>query len=410
MNNPPPPITPPPPTPSSTPPPPPPPSSDKHQDPLNVRLYLIEREIENLNNSSNKTGARTLRERVLLMNMDINIKAEILKKLDEATDPKMFQWIENITRLPLGVYNQLNQKNSSSFLVNVKKKLDLASHGNENVKEEILEYVARLLNNPGSSGNVLALEGERGTGKTRIIKEGLAKSLDRPFFSINFGGMKDTSLLLGHSSTYMGSKYGVICDILMKSKCMNPIIYLDEIDKIGSNHASEIYGVLTHLLDESQNKEFLDNYFDNIKIDLSKVLFVISYNNPEEINVIARDRMKIIKIKNPSVKDKISICKFHIIPEVVSNIGFKKKFIFSDEVLKYIITKKTNEPGTRGLKRIIESVLEKINLTLILKTKGIVSYQDYIKATRGSYIITIELIEKLFPESVKQNDFFTMYS
>lgn len=374
---------------------------------FDVALKILEN--EKLVNSINCAGtSSSLRDKILLLDIDINTKAEIIRKLENcAGDSKILQWVDNVSKIPFGKFSLVSTKKVSTTLKRVKTQLDSVNYGNENVKEEILEFVAKIIHNPMSRGNVLALEGERGTGKTRIIKKGLSKSLNRPFFSINFGGMKDTSMLLGHSSTYMGSKYGLIADILIKGKCMNPIIYLDEIDKIGnSNSASEIYGVLTHLLDESQNYEFFDNYFDNIKLDLSKVLFVISYNNRELLDNIARDRMKIIKIKSPSVDEKIEICKQHIIPEVMRDVKMSK-YIFPDDVIRHTIEKKTNEPGTRRLKRVIESVLEKINLVNQLKGVELVTYQTFINPKNK--VITREMIDKLIPDDDTLADHFNNF-
>ena len=129
--------------------------------------------------------------------------------------------------------------------------------------------IGKWIKNPMSQGNVLALQGPMGNGKTTLVKDGIAKALGRPFAFISLGGASDSSYLNGHSLTYEGSVWGRIVDILIKSKCMKPVIYFDELDKVSdTNHGEEIIGILTHLTDPSQNSEFSDKYFSGIKLFL----------------------------------------------------------------------------------------------------------------------------------------------
>ena len=172
--------------------------------------------------------------------------------------------------------------------------------------------LSRNINNPESVTNPIALEGPPGTGKTSIVRDGIAKALNRPFIQINLGGFKDSSTLLGHDFTYIGSRWGLLVDGLITSKCMNPIIYFDELDKIGDNSlfgSNEITGVLTHLIDSSQNKDFADKYFAGIKIDFSKALFIFSYNDKDKVDNILADRLLVIKTKSYKKNEKIMIAK-----------------------------------------------------------------------------------------------------
>lgn len=353
----------------------------------------LKKEIEDINN--NKVD---IKEKVLLLKeIPLNEKAHIIYKLDQSRSGTIFSsdqnktlnWINNITKIPFGIYNNLKIEDPKRFLVDSKKHLDSVSYGHTRTKEQILEYIAKLITNPNAKGNVVALQGMAGTGKTSLIRKGLSKVLNRPFYSINFGGLTDPSILLGHSSTYIGSKYGRIVDIIIKSNCMNPIIYLDEIDKISSlnsNGATEVFGILTHLLDEEQNHEFQDNYLDGIKLNLSKVLFVVSFNNPENIDKIVKDRLKIIHVDNPSNGDKIQIAKKYLIPELLQEFNLNVEF--TDEIIKNIIYH-TNEPGVRQLKKHIETILEKVNLQNIIGDNLDLSY----KIPKG--ILTKEVINSL---------------
>ena len=162
-----------------------------------------------------------------------------------------------------------------------------------------------------------------GVGKTSLAKKGLANCLrdadgnSRPFAFIALGGSCNGSTLEGHSYTYVGSNYGSIVQILIDKKCMNPIILFDEVDKISkTENGKEITGILTHLLDSTQNNTFQDKYFSGVDLDLSKALFILSYNDVDSIDKILLDRVHRIKFDSLSVEDKIVICKHHLLPEL----------------------------------------------------------------------------------------------
>ena len=193
----------------------------------NKRIKLYNNEVDNL------------RDEILLMNIDINTKTFILDKHDNIQKmhgsdfTKGMNWLKTVCNIPYGIYKPLDiTKNDSSEIIkeyfkNIKLKLDESIHGLEEVKQEILEFVARKVTNPESKGHILALYGNAGVGKSKILKT-LGKALNLPLYQINFGGLNDVSLLTGHSETYIGSKPGKIVEILQNSNCMNPIIYFDE--------------------------------------------------------------------------------------------------------------------------------------------------------------------------------------
>jgi ATP-dependent Lon protease len=206
-----------------------------------------------------------------------------------------------------------------------------------------------------------------GVGKTTIIKNGISKILNRPFSFVALGGANDGTYLNGHSYTYEGSTYGKIMDIVIQSKVLNPVIFFDELDKVSqSEKGNEIIGILTHLTDSTQNSEYQDNYFSEISIDMSKSLFVFSFNDETLVNPILKDRMKIIDVKGYDKKDKVIISKKHLLPELMREYNFTEKdIIFNDEIIEYIIDKTTREDGVRNLKRSLESIISKINLIRI---------------------------------------------
>ena len=201
------------------------------------------------------------------------------------------------------------------------------------------------------------------THNTKILKS-LAEALELPFYQVNFGGLNDVSVLTGHSETYVASKPGKFVEILTSAGCMNPIIYLDEIDKISEHKGREINGILTHVLDEEQNNKFQDNYLSNININLSRALFVIAFNEHDKVDRIVSDRMKIIYIDSPSVDAKVTIAADKMIPDIINTLNIKKdKFIILDnELLKYVIESKVpKEEGVRQLRKCLEKLFNRIN-------------------------------------------------
>ncbi len=182
--------------------------------------------------------------------------------------------------------------------------------------------------------------------------------------------------LEGHNYTYVNSTWGKIVDVLMESKCMNPIIYIDELDKVSkTEQGREIIGILTHLIDTTQNDEFQDRYFSGIPFDLSKALFIFSYNDPEQIDRVLLDRIHRIRFDNLSWSDKIVIVNKFIMPELNQKMGFENTIKLYDDVIKYIIETYTMEPGVRKLKELLFDLYGEINLQLLNFTKENISIE-----------------------------------
>ena len=209
---------------------------------------------------------------------------------------------------------------------NAKNTLDKAVYGLNDAKMQIMQMMGQLITNPSSIGTAIAIQGPMGTGKTTLVKEGISKILNRPFAFIALGGATDSSFLEGHSYTYEGSTWGKIVQILVDSKCMNPVIYFDELDKISDTpKGEEIAGILTHLTDTSQNTQFHDKYFAEIDFDLSKCLFIFSYNDESKINPILRDRMYRIHTKGYDKKQKTIIANDYLLPTIREQVKFSPK-------------------------------------------------------------------------------------
>jgi len=257
------------------------------------------------------------------------------------------------------------------YMSNVKLTLDKAVHGHEKAKKQIERIIAQWINGE-QSGYCFGFEGAPGLGKTSLAKRGLSDCLkdsngvSRPFAMIQMGGDTNGSSLHGHNYTYVGSTWGSIVQILMDKKCMNPIIFIDEVDKISkTEHGKEIIGILTHLLDSTQNDCFQDKYFSGIDLDLSKALFILSYNDPDLIDKILLDRVHRIKFKNLSLEDKITISNIHLLPEIYKKMGLENMIHFDNDVLKFIIDEYTSEPGVRKLKEILFEIVGEINLDIL---------------------------------------------
>jgi len=215
----------------------------------------------------------------------------------------------------------------SDYVTNVSATLDSAVHGHFQAKRQIERIVGQWISGE-STGYCFGFEGPPGVGKTSLAKYGLANCLknengeSRPFAFIAMGGSSNGSTLEGHNYTYVGSMWGKIVDILMDKKCMNPIIFIDELDKISNtDHGREIVGILTHLIDSTQNDCFQDKYFNGIDLDLSKALFIFSYNDPGAVDKILLDRIHRIKFKHITLDEKLVICKNYLLPELYKKMG-----------------------------------------------------------------------------------------
>jgi len=208
------------------------------------------------------------------------------------------------------------------------------------------------------------------THNTSLIKDGIAKAMDKSFIFISLGGATDASFLEGHSYTYEGSIYGRIVNGLITSKCMDPIIYFDELDKISKTpQGDEITNILIHLTDPVQNSHFRDKYFHGIDIDLSRATMIFSFNDPSNVNPVLLDRITTVETKFLMITQKIHIAKNYLLPEIMKDMGFNNNdIVIDDDTLRYLINSYTYEGGVRKLKSILYNIVRELNLANLIKT------------------------------------------
>ena len=345
--------------------------------------------------------------RALESNMPVKVKAEVIRKVElsgkslfGSDNYKLNSWIEALLNVPFGLYSSpecsstSDNKSIQTYMKKAMNQLDEAVYGHDKAKNKILQIIAQNINNPKSNGLVLGIEGPMGNGKTTLIEQGVSKVLNKPFSYIALGGATDGSYLDGHSYTYEGSLWGKLVDVLMKSKTMDPIIYFDELDKVSrTDKGDEIINILMHLIDSSQNKHFNDKYFTGIDFDFSRVTFIFSYNDGNNINPILRDRITEIKTTGFKTDQKVHIAKNYLIPSILKDMGYKKTdIVFKEEILRYVIDTHTNEGGVRKFKEILYEIVREINLRKWV-SKPVLNKYVYLPFTLNKNMLTQDLLK-----------------
>jgi len=300
-----------------------------------------------------------------LINQDILYSSSIYDTLNLDSAYSLNSTIKEMNLL------EHNVKNINSEMENVMDIMEQSVYGHNHAKNQIMKIIGQWMNGE-QTGYCFGFEGSPGIGKTSLAKKGIAKCLKndneetRPFSFIALGGSCNGSTIEGHSYTYLNSTWGRMVDILMDSKCMNPIIYIDELDKVSkTENGREIIGIFTHLIDQTQNEVYQDKYFSGIDIDLSKALFIFSYNDPEQIDKVLLDRIHRIKFDNLTLDDKRVIVNDYILPEINTKMGFDNVVNITNEMIEYIIDSYTLEPGVRKLKEILFDLYGEINLEIL---------------------------------------------
>ena len=263
-------------------------------------------------------------------------------------------YIETLLSLPWE-----NSSQDSDNIENAAKILDENHYGMKKVKERILETLAVRKVSHNADAPIICLVGPPGTGKTSIARS-VAQSLNKEYVRICLGGVKDEAEIRGHRRTYVGAMPGRIIDGLRKAKVKNPLMLLDEIDKVSNDYRSDTSSALLEVLDGEQNSHFVDHYID-MPVDLSEILFIATANDLSEVSRPLLDRMEIIEVSSYTKNEKLHIAKEHLVAKQLKKNGLTKKSVrFTDKALAKIIDGYTMEAGVRELERMIAAVLRKV--------------------------------------------------
>jgi len=314
----------------------------------------------------------TLRRRIADRGMPEQVQQEAMRELDrmdrmhrEAAEYTVARtYIDWLLDMPWGVEHQERKD-----LDRVQKKLDGDHTGLDEVKERILEYLSVRQLNPGSKGPILCFLGPPGVGKTSLGRS-IAGSLGRQFQRISLGGVKDESEIRGHRRTYIGAMPGRIIQAVKRAGSQNPVLVLDEIDKLGNDFRGDPASALLEALDPEQNNEFVDHYLD-VPFDLSKVMFVCTANLSSTIPAALLDRMEVIELPGYIEEEKVAIARQHLVPKTRKEHGLKgRQMSLSDAMLKRIIRDYTSEAGVRGLERSLAKIARKVARRVVGGKKG----------------------------------------
>jgi ATP-dependent Lon protease len=360
---------------------------------------LLKLEEEILKNTLNKTD--TYRIKILKSKMSFENKIIAYKKLEimetyEETDASEYSkyksWMDLLLSIPFGVYNDIpitmnsNLDDIKNYIKNIRNVLDNKLSFLEKPKDQIINIVTQMIRNPDTNINAIGLSGVAGVGKSSVA-ESIAKALNRPFKMISLGGESDASNLTGHNFTYVGSSAGALINAVIDTRSMSPVFLLDELDKISETpQGKEIIGTLIHLTDSTTNKKYSnDKYFSGIEFDLSKVLFIFTYNDASKVNRILADRLLKINIDNYNFKEKVEITTKHIINYMLQKFNFTKENIsFTKEAIEYIVKQDNVQTGMRNIKTKIKIIISRINNLLltneddnIIKLKYKTLYSSY---------------------------------
>ncbi len=325
---------------------------------------------------------KRLKKLVLSDEVREKIKEELEKlKLLGASSPEFNvtrTYLDWLTILPWGVYSK-----DSYDLKKAAKILDRDHYGLKDVKNRILELISVGIIKGDLSGTILLLQGPPGVGKTSIGRS-VAQSLGREFYRFSLGGMRDEAEIKGHRRTYIGAMPGKFVQAIKVCKTANPVIMLDEIDKIGASFQGDPASALLEVLDPEQNRDFLDHYLD-VRFDLSKIFFICTANQIDTIPAALMDRMEIIQLPGYILEEKVEIARRHLIPKQLKEHGLTSKQItLSKALVSAIVDGYAREAGVRGLENSIKKILRKtVNKIIENPDQNIRIHKDELKELLG---------------------------
>lgn len=326
---------------------------------LHEQLKAINAELGEGDNPASEADG--YREKILKLHLDADSEKKLLNECDrlkyvQPSSPESAvsrNYLDKILELPWHIYSKENLN-----IDNARRILARDHYGLKDVKERILEFIAVRKLSPNIKGQIICLVGPPGVGKTSVAKS-LAKALNRKYERISLGGVHDEAEIRGHRKTYIGAMPGSIIEAVIRTKTSNPLILLDEIDKLASDYKGDPSSALLEALDPEQNNTFRDHYIE-IPFDLSKVLFVTTANDKNEIPAPLLDRMEVIELFSYTHEEKFNIAKKHLIPKQLKENGIKASQLhFTDNAIHSIIDGYTREAGVRTLERTFAKVMRK---------------------------------------------------
>jgi ATP-dependent Lon protease len=268
-------------------------------------------------------------------------------------------YLDWVTSVPWGLHSE-----DSYDLKNARTVLDTHHDGLEDIKDRIVEFLALGAYKKEISGSIMLLVGPPGVGKTSIGKS-VAEALGRKFYRFSLGGMRDEAEIKGHRRTYIGAMPGKLVQALKEMQVSNPVIMLDEIDKIGASFQGDPASALLEVLDPEQNSDFLDHYLD-LRVDLSKVLFICTANQLDSIPPALLDRMDMIRLSGYIAQEKLLIAKNHLWPKLLKRAGLRKSQLrIHSSALKNLIENYAREAGVRSLEKLLQRIIRKAVVTIL---------------------------------------------
>lgn len=359
--------------------------NNKVQDQMeeNQREYYLREQIKAISDELNEGDgaiceAEDFKEKIRAIGFAPDTERKLFKECDrlmkmQSSSPEsavVRNYLDKIVSLPWGYCTEENLD-----IEHAESILDNDHYGLCDVKERIIEFLAVRKINPQVKGQIICLAGPPGVGKTSIARS-LAGAMGRSYARISLGGVRDEADIRGHRKTYIGSMPGRIIEAIESAKSSNPLILLDEVDKLGSDHRGDPSSALLEVLDGEQNSTFTDHYLE-IPYDLSKVMFITTANDKSKIPAPLLDRMEIIDIPGYTFQEKLQIAKKHLVPKQIVANGLKKSYVkFTDKALKAIISGYTKEAGVRVLERTIASILRKIAVQYAKGFNGKITVKD----------------------------------
>lgn len=326
------------------------------------REFILKEKLKEINSElgiTKENEIASLKEKLSSLSLEEKTYNKLLNEINKYSTCSEFSpeaaviknYLDTVLNLPWNSETVLN-----TDIKKIKNELDATHYGLVELKERICEYAYFLSKNKELSAPVICLLGAPGVGKTSSAYS-IAKALNREFIKISVGGLNDSTELIGSRRTYLGASAGKIMQGIIKCKVKNPVILIDEVDKMVKDYKGDPASTLLEILDSTQNKYFIDNYIEE-PFDLSKVMFILTANSLDNIPSTLLDRLEIINMDNYLTSQKIDIAKNYLIKDIFSE--YKAEIKISKEVLEFVIENYTKEPGVRELKRLLEKLIRKV--------------------------------------------------